>query len=53
MPTTLIKTRFHCNKYKYENKQEMNNTKSNLPSNPQTFKQRLLSENGFLVFKWA
>ena len=38
MPRTLIKSRLHSNKHKPKIKQEINNTKSNLPpsSNIQT-----------------
>ena len=46
MPKTLIKSRLHPNKPKI--KQEVNNTKSNLPPHIQTFKQKLLSGNGFV-----
>jgi len=48
MPRTLIKSRLHSNKYQPKIKQEPNKTKSNLPPNLQTFKQKLLSGNGFL-----
>ena len=47
MPTTLIKPRLH----KPELKQEVTNTKSNLPPNLQSFKQKLLSGKCFLVYK--
>ena len=50
MPNTLPKSRLHSNKYKPKIKQEQNNNKSNLPPNLQTFKQNLLSGNGFLKF---
>ena len=48
MPRTLIKSRLQCNKYKPKIKQEPNKTKSNLPPHIQTFKQKLLSGNGFI-----
>ena len=48
MPRTLIKSRLHLNKQKPKIKQEINNTKSNLPPHLQTFKQNLLSGNGFI-----
>ena len=51
MPTTLIKPRLHSNKHKPKIKQESSNTKSNLPPNLQTFKQKLLSGNGFIEYK--
>ena len=51
MPETLIKSRLHSNKQKTKIKQEINNTKSNLPSHLQTFKQKLLSGNGFIYYK--
>ena len=49
MPRTLIKSRLHSNKNKLKNKQEINNTKSNLPPHLQTFKQKLLSGKGFII----
>ena len=51
MPKTVIKSRLHSNKHEPQVKQEMNNTKSNLPPHLQSFKQKLLSANGFLVYK--
>ena len=51
MPKTLIKSRLHSNKHKSKIKQEINNTKSTLPPHLQTFKQKLLSGNGFLIYK--
>ena len=51
MPRTLIKSRLHSNKEKPKIKQEINKTKSNLPQHLQTFKQKLLSGNGFVVYK--
>ena len=50
MPKTLIKSRLHSNKQKTKIKQEINNTKSNLPPHLQTFKQKLLSGNGFIKY---
>ena len=50
MPKTLIKSRLQSNKHKPTIKQEINNTKSNLPPNLQSFKQKLLSGNGFLKY---
>ena len=47
MPKTLIKSRLNPNKPKPKIKQEHNNTKSNLPPNLQSFKQKFLSGNGF------
>ena len=47
MPRTLIKSRLHSNKPKPKIKQEMNNTKSDLPPQLQSFKQKPLSGNGF------
>ena len=40
MPRTLIKTRLHSNKHKRKIKQEVNNTKSNLPPHLQSCKQK-------------
>ena len=51
MPRTLIKSRLRCNKYKPKIKQEVNSTKSNLPPHIHTFKQKLLSGNGFVDYK--
>ena len=47
MTRTLIKSRLPSNKHKPKHKQEITNTKSNLPPNIQSFKQKLLSGNGF------
>ena len=51
MPKTLIKSRLHSNKQKTKIKQEVDNTKSNLPPHLQSFKQQLLSGNGFVEYK--
>ena len=51
MPKTLIKSRLHSNKQKPLIKQEINSTKSDLPPHLQSFKQKLLSGNGFVVYK--
>ena len=51
MPKTLIKSKLHSNKHKPKNRQEVNNTKSNLPPHLQTFKQKILSGNGFVEYK--
>ena len=51
MPKTLIKSRLYSNKNKPKIKQDINNSKSSLPSNIQIFKQKLLSGNGFVVYK--
>ena len=50
MPRTLIKSRLHSNKHKPKIKQEVNDTKSNLPPNLQIFKQKILSGNGFIIY---
>ena len=50
MPRTLIKSRLHPNKKKIKIKQEINDTESNLPPHLQTFKQKLLSGNGFIKY---
>ena len=50
MSRTLIKSRLQPNKNKPKIKQEINNTKSNLPPNLQSFKHKLLSGNGFLKY---
>ena len=51
MPKTLIKSTLLSNKHKPKFKQELNNTKSNLPPHIQSFKQKLLSGNGFVEYK--
>ena len=51
MSKTLIKSRLHFNKHKPKTKQEINNTKSNLPPHLQSFKQKLLSRNGLVQYK--
>ena len=51
MPRTIIKSRLHSNKHKLKIKQEINNSKSKLPSQLQSFKQKLLSGNGFIIYK--
>ena len=51
MPKTLIKSRLHSNKNKPKIKQELKNTKSTLPPHLQSFKQNLLSGNGFVEYK--
>ena len=48
MPKTLIKSRSLFKKYKPKIKQEVNTTKSNLPTHLQSFKQKLLSGSGFV-----
>ena len=51
MPRTLIKSRLLSIKHKPKIKQEVKNTKSNLPPHLQIFKQKLLSGNGFIIYK--
>ena len=51
MPKTLIKSRLQSNKHKPKIKQEINNTKSNLPPHLQSFKQNLLLESGFIEYR--
>ena len=51
MPRTLINSRLLSNKHKSKIKQEVNNTKSNLPPHLQSFEQKLLSGNGFVEYK--
>ena len=48
MPRILIKSRLHPNKHQPKIKQEINSTKSSLPPHLQSFKQKLLSGNGFV-----
>ena len=49
MPRTLIKSRLPSNKHKPKTTQEVNSTKSTLPSHLQSVKQTLLSGNGFII----
>ena len=51
MPRTIIKSRLLSNKHKLKIEQEVNDTKSNLPPNLQSFEQKLLSGNGFVEDK--
>ena len=51
MPKTLIKSRLHSNKQRPKVKHESDETKSKLPPHLQTFKQKLLSGNGFVEYK--
>ena len=51
MPKTLIKSRLRTNKHKPKIRKEVNNSKSNLPPHPQSFKQKLLSGNCFIKYK--
>ena len=51
MPKTIIKSILQSIKQKIKYKPEMNRTKSKLPPNLQTFKQKLLSGSVFLVYK--
>ena len=53
MPKTIMKWRLQTNKHKLEIKQEGYNTQSMLPPIVQSFKQKLLSGNAFIVYKWA
>ena len=51
MPKTIIISRLHSNKHKPKTKQEINITKSKSPPHKQSFKQKLLSSNGFVIYK--
>ena len=51
MPRTLIKPRLHSNKYKPKIKPAKNNTKPFLPPHLQSYRQKLLSGNGFVEYK--
>ena len=53
MTKTLIKSRLLSNKHKPKLKQKINKTKSYIPPNLQSFKQKLPSWNGLLVYIWA
>ena len=50
MPRTIIKSRLHSNKHKPKIKQEIKITKSILPPHLQSFKQKILSASGFVVY---
>ena len=52
MPRTLIKSKLHSNKNKPKIKQEPDKSKSILTPNLQSFKQKLLSGNGFVEYKY-
>ena len=45
-----MKSRLHSIKHKPKIKQEPDKSKSNLPPNLQSFKQKLLSGNGFIKY---
>ena len=51
MPKTLIKSRLQSIKHKPKIKQERNNTISNLRPDLHSFRQKLLSGNGFVEYK--
>ena len=51
MHKTLIKSRLLSNKNKPKINQEPDKSKSKLPPNIQSFKQKLLSGNGFVEYK--
>ena len=51
MRNILKKSRLHSSKHKPKTKQEINKTQSNLPPHLQSFKQKLLSRNGFVKYK--
>ena len=52
MTKTLIRSRYNP-RYKIKSQTESleDNTSSNLPQNLQNFKQKLLSGNGFVVYR--
>ena len=53
MPKTLKESRLHSNEHKpkLKDKQELNETQSNLPPNLQAFKQKFPSGSGFIEYK--
>ena len=51
MPKTLLKSRLHYNKKQTKELNKKINNKSNLPPHLQSFKQKLLSGNGFIEYK--
>ena len=51
MPRTIRKSKLHSSKQKLKFKPELNKTQSNIPPNFESFKQKLLSGNGFLKSK--
>ena len=52
LPRTLIKSKLHSNKHKPKNKQGVNKTKPTLSPTLHSFKQKLLSGNGFVHYKY-
>ena len=50
MPKTLKKPGLHCTKLNLRLNPELNNITSSLPTDLQSFNQKLSSGNGFLVF---
>ena len=51
MSRTLIKSKLHSDNHKPKIKREIKNTMLNLPPYLQSFKQKLLSGNGFVEYK--
>ena len=51
MPRTLLKSRFHSIEHKPKVRQEIKNTKSKLSPHLQSYKQKLLSGNGFVEYR--
>ena len=51
MSKILIKSRLRSDKHKPKIKQHLNSTKSNLLPHLQSFKQKLLSGNDFIIYK--
>ena len=51
MHKTFKKSRLHSNTHKPEIKQELKESKPNLPPNLQAFKQKLLPGSGFVEIK--
>ena len=51
MKKTLIKSRYNPKyKFKSQNQPSKHNAFTNVPSNLQSFKQKLLTGNGFIVY---
>ena len=50
MPKTL-KSRLNLNKNRPKPNPKLENSRSQLPPNLQIFKQKLLSEDGFMIYK--
>ena len=51
MSKTFLRSRLHFNKNRTKPNPKLENNQSPLPSNLQIIKQKILSRNGFLIYK--